>query len=249
MNKKESKPNTIYGLRAIIEAIEAGKTIEKVLLKQNLNNELSGTLWKYSKKQNIQVQYVPVEKLNSIHQKNHQGAIAYISPVSFFNLEEVVEENLEKGATPLLLLLDGITDVRNFGAIARSAECAGATAIVVPKNNSARINADAIKTSAGALHKIPVCKVADLMDAVFLLKDMGIQIVAASEKTEKTLFEANLKVPSALIMGSEDKGISPKVLKAADEHCKIPLTGDIQSLNVSVASGIFLFEAIRQRSQ
>jgi len=236
----------IFGIRACIEAIEAGKTLEKVYLQKDLKGSLFNELNYLIRNNNISNSYVPIEKLNKLSKNNnHQGVVAKISEIDFTDLEYVLENNLSK--TPLFLLLDGITDVRNFGAIIRTAECCGVTAIVVPSQGSAPLNAESIKTSAGAAFKVPICKVNHIKDAIYLLKASNIQIVAATEKTNKNVYVVDFKIPTAIIMGSEHKGVSPSVLKISDVKAQLPLLGTIESLNVSVACGAFLYEAVRQR--
>ncbi len=239
--------NFIFGIRSIIEAVSAGKTIDKVLIKQNLKGELISELLRDLKKYDIQIQYVPIEKINKITTKNHQGVVAFVSPVEYFNLEDIVTGIFEKGKIPLLLILDSITDVRNFGAIARTSECAGVDAIIIPERNSVSITSDAIKTSAGALNSIPVCKEKNLFDTIILLQQMGVKVVAASEKAGNLLYNEDLKLPLAIMLGSEEKGISNQMLRKADSLVKIPVYGNIDSLNVSVAAALFIYEAKRQR--
>ncbi len=239
--------NLVIGLRPIMEAIQAGREVERVLIKTGLEGDLFRALLELLQEKNIAYQFVPIEKLNSLTPATHQGVAAFISMIPYVSLEEIVPGIIEKGETPLVLLLDGVTDVRNFGAIARSAECAGVHALVVPAKGAAPINADALKTSAGALNRIPVCRVPNLRTAVYYLKDSGLQLVAATEKAASSLYHCDLKKPTALIMGSEDTGISEGLLKLCDEQVKIPLNGEIQSLNVSAATAVILFEAVRQR--
>ena len=238
--------SNIFGIRAIIEAINAGQSLEKVYIQKGLSGNLFSELNTLIKQHNISTSYVPVEKLNHLSKnQNHQGVIAKISAVDFYSLEEVFTTiNKEK---PLFLLLDQITDVRNFGAILRTAECTGVDAVIIPNQGSAPINADAIKTSAGAAFKIPICKVNHLLDAIYFLQSEGVQVVAITEKTEDTIYDVQLNNPTALIMGSEHKGISPSILKIADAKAKLPLLGDIASLNVSVACGVALYEVVRQK--
>lgn len=236
----------IFGLRAIIEAINSGKTIEKVYIQKGLQGSLFSELNSLIKKNNISSSYVPVEKLNKLSKnQNHQGVIAKISQISFSNLDEVLEKVKDKA--PLFLLLDQITDVRNFGAILRSAECTGVDAIIIPSQGSAPLNADAIKTSAGAAFKIPICKVNHLLDAIYELQAEGIQIITVTEKTDESIYDIDLTKPIALVMGSEHKGVSPAILKISDSKGKLPLLGEIESLNVSVACGATLYEIVRQR--
>jgi 23S rRNA (guanosine2251-2'-O)-methyltransferase len=237
----------IFGIRTVIEAIKSDKSIDKVFLQKGINNELFSELEQLLRKKSIKASYVPVEKLNRLTDKNHQGVVASISPIEFYEIEEIIEkvEKLDKKST--YLLLDQISDVRNFGAIIRSAECTGVDAIIIQKKSSAPINGDTIKTSAGAVFNIPICKVNHIKDAVFHLQASGINIVAATEKTNDTIFNVNFKNSCAIIMGAEGKGISPSVLKLANQRAKLPMFGKIESLNVSVACGIFLYELIRQR--
>lgn len=243
----KDKLNYIFGIRAAIEAIDAGKTLDKILIKRGLKGELFNELFKLIRQHNISFQYVPVEKLNRVTRKNHQGIIGFISFIEFTELENLIPQIYEIGKNPLLLVLDGITDTRNFGAIARSAECAGVNGLIMPTKGSAQITADAVKTSAGALHTIPVCRVENLKKALTFLMNSGIQIVAATEKSNKLIYDVNYEKPTAFVMGSEDKGISDEILKFADELVKIPMKGKISSLNVSVAASVLIFEAVRQR--
>jgi 23S rRNA (guanosine2251-2'-O)-methyltransferase len=242
------KDDYIFGTRAVIEAINTGKNIEKVFIKTGLNNELYQQLISLIKENEIAFQFVPLEKINRITRKNHQGVLAFISPIEFTSIEMLLPVLFEKGREPLLLILDQITDVRNFGAIARSAECAGVDAIIIPEKGMARIGADAIKTSAGALHHIPVCKVPNLFRTIQFLKDSGVQIVAATEKADKIYTQGNFKIPVAIVMGSEENGISQTILNTADQQLKIPLFGNIESLNVSVSAALMIYEAVRQRN-
>jgi 23S rRNA (guanosine2251-2'-O)-methyltransferase len=238
----------IYGTRAIIEAIRAGKTLDRIFIQKGLNNQLFHELRKELQGKSIPYQIVPQEKLNRLSSnKNHQGVIATIAEVVYHKTEDLLSGIFESGQIPLIIILDKVTDVRNFGAIARSAECAGAQMIIIPEQGTAPINADAIKTSAGALHRIPVCRERNLKETIEFLKSSGLRIIACHEKTEKLIYDADLKAPIAIVMGSEDSGISTEYLKRSDEEVKIPMTGSIASLNVSVAAGIVLFEAVRQR--
>lgn len=241
------KKDIVFGIRAVIEAIKSDKEIDRVLLKKGLQGELFYELLALLKDYHVPFQFVPIEKINSISTKNHQGAVAFVSQVGFRNIEEIVPMLFEEGKTPLILVLDQITDVRNFGAIARTAECAGVDAIVLPDKGSAQINSDAIKTSAGALHLIPVCRSANLLQTLSFLKGSGLQIIAATEKSSSDFFKADFTLPTVIIMGSEDQGISSEILKLADYRVRIPIKGKIESLNVSVATGVLLYEAIRQR--
>ncbi len=237
----------LFGIRAIIEAINAGKTIDKVFLQKGLQGDLAKQLMQLIKSQNLTVSYVPVEKLNKLTKKNHQGAVAYTSPIDFHNLEDLVLSTLESGKTPLFLLLDQLSDVRNFGAIIRTAECTGVNGIIIQKKGGAPVNADTVKTSTGAIFKIPICKVDHIKDALFYLQGSGINVVAASEKASQTLYDVDFKIPTAIVMGSEGKGVSNSVLKLVNDSAKLPMLGEIASLNVSVACGAFLYEVIRQR--
>jgi 23S rRNA (guanosine2251-2'-O)-methyltransferase len=242
------KDEYIFGTRAVIEAINTGKNIEKVFIKTGLNNELYQQLISLIKENEIAFQFVPLEKINRITRKNHQGVLAFISPIEFTSIEMLLPVLFEKGREPLLLILDQITDVRNFGAIVRSAECAGVDAIIIPEKGMARIGADAIKTSAGALHHVPVCKVPNLFRTIQFLKESGIQIVAATEKANKIYTQGNFKIPLAIVMGSEESGISQTILNISDQQLKIPLFGNIESLNVSVSAALMIYEAVRQRN-
>lgn len=247
MNKIEQ--NYIFGIRAIIEAIESGKTIDKLFIQKGLHNDLFAKLWKIVRLRRVNYKHVPLEKINRITKKNHQGVLAFISPIDFHNIEDVIPILYEKGKVPLILVLDRITDIRNFGAIARTAECAGVDAILIPEQNAAAINGDAIKTSAGALHKIRVCRTWNMKLALQFIKDSGIQLIACTEKTQNNIYKTDYKVPVAIIVGSEEDGISPELLKMSDTKANIPINGEISSLNVSVATGIILYEVIRQREK
>ncbi|WMI66099.1 23S rRNA (guanosine(2251)-2'-O)-methyltransferase RlmB [Aestuariibaculum sp. YM273] len=237
----------IFGIRAIIEAINAGETIDKVFLQKGLKGDLFSELEFVLRQHSINSSYVPVEKLNRLTKGNHQGAVAQISPIAFHDLENLVMQVTESGKTPLFLLLDQLSDVRNFGAIIRTAECTGVDGIIIQKKGGAPVNGDTIKTSAGAVFKIPICKVDHIKDAVFYMQASGIKVVAATEKTNETLYDVDFTEPCAIIMGSEDRGINPSTLKVVDAKAKLPLLGEIGSLNVSVACGAFLYEAVRQR--
>jgi len=238
----------IFGIRAVIEAIQAGKEIDKVFIQKEAQGDLMQELHKVLKKKNINFSYVPVEKLNKLSKfNNHQGAVASIAPIAFVTMEQLVEGVLEKKENPLFLILDQLSDARNFGAIIRTAECTGVDGIIIQKQGSAPVNGDTVKTSAGAVFNIPICKVDHIKDAVFYLQGSGITTVAATEKTENNIYDIDFKKGIAIIMGSEDKGVNPSVLKIVDEKAKLPMFGTISSLNVSVACGAFLYEAVRQR--
>lgn len=239
--------NIIFGIRAVIEAIQAGKNVDKILLQKGLSNDLFNQLRQALRGKEIPYQFVPPEKIKRLTDKNHQGVVAFIAEVIYYDMEELLAQTFEKGKTPLILILDRVTDVRNFGAIARSAECAGVDFIVIPSRGAAQINGDAIKTSAGALHRLPVCREDNLKTTIERLKESGLQIVACHEKTDQLIYDADFKKPTAIIMGSEEDGISGEYLKRSDFQVKIPMHGNIASLNVSVATGIVLFEAVHQR--
>ena len=241
------KKFTRFGIRAIIEAVEAGKTIDKLFIQKGLHNDLFAELWKVVREKRINYKHVPLEKINRLTRKNHQGVFAFISPIDFHNIEDVIPKLYEEGKNPLVLVLDRITDVRNFGAIARTAECAGVDTILIPEQNAAAINADAIKTSAGALHKVTVCRTWNLKLALQFMKESGIQLIGCTEKTQDEMYKPNYTTPTAIIIGSEEDGVSPEFLKMCDTRAKIPMNGKIASLNVSVATGVILYEAIRQR--
>ena len=246
MHNTEEK-NYIFGIRAIIEAVEAGKTIDKLFIQKGLHNDLFAELWKLVREKRINYKHVPLEKINRLTRKNHQGVFAFISPIDFHNIEDVIPKLYEEGKNPLVLVLDRITDVRNFGAIARTAECAGIDTILIPEQNAAAINADAIKTSAGALHKVTVCRTWNLKLALQFMKESGIQLIGCTEKTQDDMYKPDYTTPTAIIIGSEEDGVSPEFLKMCDARAKIPMNGKIASLNVSVATGVILYEAIRQR--
>lgn len=244
---KKNTDDFIFGIRAVIEAIDSGKEIDKILIKKGLNGELFKELFDKIREFQVPFQYVPIEKINRISRKNHQGVLAFISPVTFYDLENFLPSVFEAGKNPLILVLDQVTDVRNFGAIVRTAECASVDAIVIPERGAARINADAVKTSAGALHLVPVCRTKDLKSSITFLKESGLKIVAATEKAPDNYTQASLFGPIALVMGSEEDGIEQQILQMADKQVQIPILGKIESLNVSVAAGLLMYEVIRQR--
>ena len=237
----------IFGIRAVAEAISAGKEVDKILIRKDLSGELAGELFEMLRGSNIVVQRVPQEKLNSITRKNHQGVIAFISPINYQPIEEIVASLYEQGKVPFIIVLDHLTDVRNFGAIARTAECARVDAIIIPSKGSVSVTADAVKTSAGALMNIPVCRVQSLYNCVKYLKDCGLQIMGASEKSNINYTDADMTTPLALVMGAEDKGISTEILSLTDTTVSLPQYGKIASLNVSVAAGVMIYEVLRQR--
>ncbi|MEQ8470622.1 MAG: 23S rRNA (guanosine(2251)-2'-O)-methyltransferase RlmB [Marinoscillum sp.] len=239
--------NLIYGIRAIMETINSGKDLEKVFVQKGLKGDLAKELLALLHQRKIPLSTVPVEKINRFTRKNHQGVVAFVSPVQYHNIEHVLPAIFENRRVPLILILDRVTDVRNFGGIARTAECMGVDAILIPTKNSAQINADGIKTSAGALNFIPVCREANFKEAIKYLKDSGLQIVASTEKSDQFFQDIDLMGPTAILMGSEDEGISPAYLEFADKQVKIPITGKIESLNVSAATAMALYEVNRQR--
>ncbi len=238
----------VFGIRPVLEAIENGNELESLFIQRGLSGELISELKNVLRERAIPYSQVPVEKLNRITRKNHQGVIGVISPISYYKIEDVIPMVYEKGETPFVLILDGITDVRNMGAIARTAACAGVHAIVVPTKGSAEINPDAIKTSAGALYTIPVCRHESLNQVMHFLQASGLQVVACTEKTDKLIYEPDYTLPTAIVMGAEDKGISNDIIRSADHLAKIPMYGEIASLNVSVSAGVIIYEAIRQRN-
>lgn len=244
----EIKSSSIFGIRAILEAINSNNSIDKVFVLKGGTGFLMNELMQSLKTNNIAFSYVPVEKLDKLSKyNNHQGAVAQIAPIDFHDLDTLISKTLDKNETPLFLLLDQLSDVRNFGAIIRTAECTGVHGIIIQKQGNAPINAETVKTSAGAAFNIPICKVDHIKDALFILQAAEIQVIAATEKTEDTLYDVDFTLPTAIIMGSEDRGINPSILKMVDQKAKLPLKGSIGSLNVSVACGAFLYEAVRQR--
>lgn len=242
------KSELIFGVRAVIEAIQAGKEFDKILVKKDIQSDLSKELFAALKGTLIPVQRVPVERINRITRKNHQGVVAFVSSVVYQKTEDLVPFLFEAGKIPFFIMLDGITDVRNFGAIARTCDCAGVDAIIIPAKGSVTVNADAMKTSAGALHTLPVCREKSLKETINYLKNSGFKIIAATEKGDYDYTEANYKEPTCLIMGAEDTGVPYEHLALCDEWVKIPILGTIQSLNVSVAAGILMYEAVKQRN-
>ena len=243
-NKKD---DFIFGLRPVMEALEAGKTVDKIFMQNALQGEIYHELKNLLAKYKIRPNYVPVEKLNRFTRKNHQGVVAFISDVPFEKIEDVLPQLFEEGKTPFLLILDRLTDVRNFGAICRTAECVGIHAVILPEKGAAPINSDAIKTSAGAIYNLKICKEKNLAHTVDFLQQSGVQVFAATEKAQKLIYDVDFTQPSALVMGNEETGISKEVLHQADERIKLPIEGKTQSLNVSVACGAILYEAMRQK--
>ncbi|MCK9301905.1 MAG: 23S rRNA (guanosine(2251)-2'-O)-methyltransferase RlmB [Bacteroidales bacterium] len=247
MENTSSKDNIVYGIHPIMEAIEAGKEIEKIFIKKDMRGAQYMELFSMIRQNNINYQFVPLERLNRITRKNHQGIIAYMSAVEYSNLEMIIPTIYERGETPLLLILDGITDVRNFGAICRTAECAGVHAIILPDKGSVLINSDAVKTSAGALQHIPICKVKSLSKTIKYISQCGINIVACTEKAREFYTNISYTKPTAIIMGAEGVGIAPEIFILSQSEAKIPLLGKIESLNVSCATAVILYEVVRQR--
>ncbi len=237
----------IFGIRAVMEAVQSGKSLDKVFIQKGLRGQLIQELERLLRKEGISASYVPIEKLDRLSKKNHQGIVARVAPVEFQDLDNLVMNAFETGVAPLFLVLDQVSDMRNFGAIVRTAECTGVNGIIISKRGVASISGDTIKTSAGAIFKVPVSKVDHIKDAIYHLQASGIKVIAATEKTDSLLYDLDLKEPCAIIMGSEEKGISPSVLKLVDERAKLPLKGEIGSLNVSVACGAILYEVLRQR--
>ena len=241
------KSQVVFGIRAVIEAIESGKQVDKVLMKKDLGGELARELLSVTREYNVPVQRVPVERINKVTRKNHQGVIAFMAAVDYYHVDDIVPALYDEGINPLVVVLDGVTDVRNFGAIARTCECAGVNCIVIPERNSVSVNADAVKTSAGALNYLPVCRERNLVKAVQYLRDSGFKVIGASEKTDLNYTKADFTGPVAIVLGAEDTGISTDVLKLCDTLVAIPEFGQINSLNVSVAGGIMIYEVVRQR--
>ena len=240
------KNTEIYGIRAVIEAINSSKDIDKVFIQTGLKGKLIGQLESLIRNNKINFSYVPTQKLDRLSKKNHQGVIARIAPIKFYTIDRF-SEVIEKSKNPFILILDQINDVRNFGAIIRTAEISGVDGIIIQNSSSAPVNSDTIKTSAGAIFNIPICKVNHIKDAIYHLQSMNISIISASEKSEKNIYDVDLKGPLAIIMGSEQKGINKSVINLSNESVKLPMYGKIESLNVSVACGIFLYEVVRQR--
>ena len=240
------KSAEIYGIRTVVEAINSSKDIDKVFIQTGLKGKLIGQLESLIRKKNINFSFVPKQKLDRLSKKNHQGVIARIAPIKFYTIDSF-STIIEKSKNPFILILDQINDVRNFGAIIRTAEISGVDGIIIQNSSSAPVNSDTIKTSAGAIFNIPICKVNHIKDAIYHLQSLNISIISASEKSVKNIYDVNLKGPIAIIMGSEQKGINKSVIKLSDESVKLPMYGKIESLNVSVACGIFLYVVVRQR--
>jgi 23S rRNA (guanosine2251-2'-O)-methyltransferase len=241
---RPSQAEMVFGTQSVLETLRSGKEIERLFVQRETG---FAEIEKIAKEMGIPFQRVPAEKLNRITRKNHQGVIAFVSPIRYVPLHNVLTQVYEDGKTPLFLLLDRVTDVRNFGAIARTAECAGVQAIIVPLKGGAQINADAMKTSSGALNFLPICREPNLYETLMYLRNSGLQIIACTEKTDKSVYDIDFSIPTVIIMGSEEDGISPEFIQLADSGAKIPLSGQVESLNVSVASSIIMYEAVRQR--
>lgn len=241
------KEEQIYGIHSTLEALRAEQNIEKIFLQKALNSEAFKEISTLAREQNIAVSYVPIQKLNRLSQENHQGCIAKISPITYQSLEEMVEQAFAKTQTPLFLILDQITDVRNLGAIIRTAECTGVNGLILPSQGGAMINEQTVKTSSGAVFNLPIAKVNHIKDALFFLDTYKVIKIAATEKAKQSIYKVDLKQASVIIMGSEGKGVNPSILKMVDHEAKLPLLGETSSLNVSVACGVFLYEALRQR--
>jgi 23S rRNA (guanosine2251-2'-O)-methyltransferase len=244
----DHKQTTIFGIYPVQEALSSKVVIDKVYVQKGISNPKIDAIVKELETKDATISHVPIEKLNKLTRGNHQGIIAFTSPITFSSLEDTVERVIGEKELPLFLILDQISDVRNFGAILRTAECTGVDAVIIQKKGGAPVTGDTVKTSAGAIFKIPICKVDHIKDAMFYLQGSGITLIAATEKTEKTIFSCALKRPLAIVMGSEGKGVSGSVLNLVDEKASLPLLGEINSLNVSVACGAFLYEVVRQRS-
>lgn len=245
-NERQDSEEFIFGVRAVIEAVRADRPINKILIQKGMQKDLFLELKDALKGQDFQLQFVPVQKLDKYTTMNHQGVVAFVSPIEYGSIEQEIDRMLEEGVKPFILVLDRITDVRNFGAIARTAECEGVNAILIPSKGSAQVTSDAIKTSAGALNRIKVCKTDDLKNSLFYMQQSGVRLVACTEKSKIPLYETNLRGAVAVILGSEQDGITTDLINMADIACKIPMRGEIASLNVSVAAGMVMYEKLRQ---
>lgn len=243
----QREKDIVFGTHSVLETLRAGKEIDKVMVQKGLFSDEVKEMLQFCRSRNVPVQQVPYERLNRVTRRNHQGVIAFISAVNYASLSNIIAGAYEKGESPLVLILDRVTDVRNFGAISRTAECAGVHGILIPDKGSAQINSDALKTSSGALNYIPVCRAANLKDSIRELKDSGLQVVACTEKTEDSIYSLDLSGPLAIIMGSEEDGVSPAYLEMCDAKGKIPLHGQVESLNVANACSVIIYEAVRQR--
>ncbi|MBO7408976.1 MAG: 23S rRNA (guanosine(2251)-2'-O)-methyltransferase RlmB [Paludibacteraceae bacterium] len=246
--RRPKEKEMLFGLRAVIEAIDAGKVIDKILLRRDMNSAIGKELLSKLERTTTPVQRVPVDRLNQFTDKNHQGVIAFLSPIDFYRVEDIVQAAFDEGRAPLLMVLDGVTDMRNFGAIARTCACVSADALIIGARGSVSINGDAVKTSAGALHTLPVCKVENMQNCLRYLRDSGLSVVAATEHTDKIYTSTDMTLPLAIVVGNEEKGIYEENLKLCTDRVKLPMTGTIESLNVSVAAGVMLYEAVRQRN-
>ncbi len=244
----QDKKSFVFGIHTVLETLRSGKAIEKIFVLKTLRNDSSKEIVKLAHERDIPLSFVPNEKLSRITRKIHQGVICFVSPIHYAPIENVVAGIFEKGENPFIVILDGVTDVRNFGAIARTAECAGAHAIIIPNKNSAQVNEDAMKTSVGAFNFLPVCRVDSLRSAIDYLQQSGLQVIACTEKASNGVYDLDYTIPTAIVMGSEETGISNEVRKVADDEVKIPILGEISSLNVSVATSIVSYEIVRQRS-
>ncbi len=237
----------VYGRRPIIEAIKSEKTFDKLFVLKNLSGELADEFLKIAKENKVVITKVPPEKLNRLTRKNHQGVVGFISPINFANIDHIIDQTFSEGRDPLVLVLDRITDVRNFGAIVRSAECVGVDAVIVPSRGAAQISGDAMKTSAGALNLVPICRSNNILALLKSLQQSGLSLVACTEKSSSTLYDVPFSQPTVIIMGSEESGIDTEILGICNHKAKIPLAGSIESLNVATSTGIILYEAVRQR--
>ncbi|MCB0503962.1 MAG: 23S rRNA (guanosine(2251)-2'-O)-methyltransferase RlmB [Cyclobacteriaceae bacterium] len=247
--KEHIDTDMIFGIRPVVEAIRSGKVFDKLFVQKNLMGDLLKELMQEIKDHRVIYTKVPIEKLNRLTRKNHQGVVGFISPIEFASIENIIDRCFSTGKNPLIIVLDRITDVRNFGAIVRTAECAGVDAVVVPARGAAQISSDAMKTSAGALNHVPICRAFDLKQTLENIQQSGINLVACTEKTNTSVFSADLTLPAAVIMGSEEDGISDEIMKLADQKARIPILGRIESLNVSTSTGIIIYEALRQRME
>jgi len=244
-----SKPKDfIFGVRPVIEAIESEQNIDKILIQKGLKGEIVKELYRIVSNFQIPIQQVPVAKIEQITRKNHQGVLAFLSPVEFYDIETIISNSFENGKLPFIVVLDQITDVRNMGSIIRSAECVGVDAVLVPAKGSARISADTVKTSAGAIFYLPICRTSEIVKQIKQIQKSGLQIICATEKTGDYYFNADFTKPFALVLGSEEFGISPEIMRIADSYAKIPVNGKIGSLNVSNAAAVLMYEAVRQRN-
>jgi len=237
----------VFGTRPVLEVIKSEKEIEKIFIQKNTKRDILFSIISLCKKKNVNMSFVPKEKLNRITKKNHQGVICYISQIVYQPIDRIIQSCFEKGKEPLILILDRITDIRNFGAITRAGDCLGVDAIIIPSTGSALISSDAFKTSSGALHHVPICKEKNLINTIRYLKNSGLKIVCCTEKSDKEIYMCNYKIPTAIILGSEENGISSDLLKLSDEKVKIPMLGKLESLNVSSSASVVLYEAVRQR--